>query len=108
MTLGAQVGAIRAASLAGRDAWALLAAPPIIVEDAIAATAPPSFVASQSRIAPPRIVRRAASAWLKFIATSVPSGKRERRRIAPPSGPVGPAVARPLISVTFFSVSTAL
>ena len=108
MTLGAQVGAIRAASLAGRDAWALLAAPPIIVEDAIAATAPPSFVASQLRIAPPRIVRRAASAALKFIAAPTPAGKRERRRIAPPSGPVGPAVARPLISVTFFSVSVAL
>ena len=66
------------------------------------ATAPPSFVASQSRIAPPKIVRRAASARGIALLVETPEGKRERSLIAPPS------VARPLISVTFFSVSAAL
>ena len=80
------------------------AAAPNIVASPISAIAPPSFVASQSRIAPPMIARRAGSEWAiaSGPVTSMPGGKRERPRIAPPSA------ARPFTSVTFFSVSAAL
>ena len=100
----AAVSRNKAKALEGMGGGTSTAAAPNIVASPISAIAPPSFVASQSRIAPPMIARRAGSEWAiaSGPVTSMPGGKRERPRIAPPSA------ARPLTSVTFFSVSAAL